>query len=60
MFEIICIDGVTVGPSEAEYHKSLADPEDGISAGGGGRGVGTPYCYFIYYIFIVVVVVKIR
>jgi hypothetical protein len=24
---IICIDGVTVGPSEAEYHESLADPD---------------------------------
>jgi hypothetical protein len=35
-FKIICIDGVTFGLSEAEYHKSLADPEDGVSAGGGG------------------------
>jgi hypothetical protein len=25
---IICIDGVTVGPSEAEYHKSLADQDN--------------------------------
>jgi hypothetical protein len=30
---VICIDGVTVGPSEAEYYKSLADPEEGASAG---------------------------
>jgi hypothetical protein len=32
-FSIICIDGITVGPSEAEYHKSLADSEEGASAG---------------------------
>jgi hypothetical protein len=36
---LICIDGVTVGPIEAEYHKSSADPEEGASAGGGGRGL---------------------
>ena len=53
--DILCIDGVTVGPSEAEYHKSLADPEEGDSA---GRGVGKPYCYFIYYIFNVVVKIR--
>jgi hypothetical protein len=32
---IICIDGVTVGPSEAEYHKSMADPEEGLRLGEG-------------------------
>jgi hypothetical protein len=36
---IICIAGVTVGPSEVEYHKSSADQEEG--------GVGTPYCHCI-------------
>jgi hypothetical protein len=55
---IIYIDGVTVGPSEAESHILLADPKEGASAGGseGGRSTLLLFYYFIF----VVVAAKIR
>ena len=55
---IICIGGVTVGPSETEYHKSMADPEEGASVTGRvGVGVVIPYSYSIYYTFAILSII---
>ena len=52
----MCIEG---GPSEAEYHNSLADPEEGASDRGEGGVLNTILVFYLLYVF-VVVVAKIR